>query len=91
MPIIKIPSEFRKYTGNKNQIKVSGSTLRESIECLISLFPALKEHLFDKKMEVHSFINIFLDNEDIRFLQSLDTKIEDNSELAIIPIIGLKV
>ena len=87
MASIRIPTPLRAYTDGESAISVDGSTVGEALENLVSQHPDLKPHLFNDD-ELRSFVNIFLDDEDIRFLQGLETEIADNDSLRIIPSIA---
>lgn len=87
MPSIKIPTPLRVYTNNTAQVTVSGNTVGEALKNLIAQFPELEPHLF-KDGELRNFVNIFIGDEDARFLQGLDTSIDENAALRIIPSIA---
>ncbi|MCU0465094.1 MAG: DUF4395 family protein [Anaerolineae bacterium] len=87
MPSIKIPTPLRVYTGNNAQVTVSGDTIRAALDDLTTQFPDLKPHLFNNS-ELRSFVNIFVGDEDIRFLDGLDTPVEAGDALRIIPSIA---
>jgi molybdopterin converting factor small subunit len=87
MASIKIPSPLRAYTGNQAQITVSGDTVGAALDDLVTQHPDLKSHLFNGD-ELRNFVNIFLGEEDVRFLDGLDTDIDENDSLRIIPSIA---
>jgi len=87
MASIKIPTPLRPYTGEQAQVNVSGSTVGEAVNDLVTQYPDLRPHLFNGS-ELRNFVNIFLADEDIRFLDGLDTEIEENASLRIIPSIA---
>ncbi len=87
MPSIKIPTPLRAYTGGSAQVTVSGATIRDALADLTTQFPDLKPHLFNND-ELRSFVNIFVGDEDIRFLDGLDTPVEASDALRIIPSIA---
>ncbi len=88
MPKLKIPSQLRPQTNNQDIVEVSGSTVREALENLVSQYPALKDRLFDEKGELRRYVNIYLGEEDIRFLEYLDTPLKEEDEIAIVPAIA---
>ena len=88
MPIIKIPSQLRNYADNQATVNVKGSNVQEAINDLISQHNGLKDRLMDENEKVRRFVNIFLGDEDIRFLDNMDTQLEESSELSIIPAIA---
>lgn len=87
MAQIRIPTPLRMYTAEKSIIDVEGNTVGEALSSLVEQHPDLRTHLFNDD-ELRSFVNIFIDDEDIRFLQGLDTEIEANDSLRIIPSIA---
>lgn len=87
MPSIKIPTPLRPFTGEKNEITVSGATIGDALNDLVTQFPELKAHLFNGD-QLRSFVNVYLGDEDIRFLNGLDTDLEATSQLRIIPSIA---
>ncbi len=91
MATIKIPTPLRVYTGNQAQVTVTGVTVGEALNDLTDQYPELRQHLFNGA-ELRNFVNIFLADEDVRFLDGLNTEIDADSGLRIIPSIagGLK-
>lgn len=87
MAKIKIPTPLRAYTGGEAQINVSGATVSAALGDLINQYPDLKPHIY-KDDELRSFVNIFLGDEDIRFLDGIETEISDEDDLRIIPSIA---
>jgi len=87
MPSIKIPTPLRPYTGGEAQVAVSGSTVGEALNDLTDRYPDLRPHLFNGA-DLRSFVNVFLGDEDVRFLDGLNTQIEDGDSLRIIPSIA---
>ena len=87
MAKIKIPTPLRAYTGGEAQINVSGATVSAALGDLINQYPDLKPHIY-KDDELRSFGNIFLGDEDIRFLDGIETEISDEDDLRIIPSIA---
>ena len=85
---VKIPTPLRKLTGEQDIIKANGSTVGEVIQWLTDTYPGLKERLRDEQGEVRRFINIYVNNEDIRFIQNLETPLKDGDQLSIIPAIA---
>jgi adenylyltransferase/sulfurtransferase len=87
MPQIKIPTPLRPYTGNNAQVSVDGMTVGEALNDLTTQYPELRQHLFNGG-ELRNFVNVFLGEEDIRFLGGLDTGLEAADSLRIIPSIA---
>jgi len=87
MASIRIPTPLRAYTDGESKINVDGGTVGEALNNLTDLHPDLRPHLFNEA-ELRSFVNVFIDDEDIRFMQGLDTEIEADDSLRIIPSIA---
>ncbi len=89
MPVrVRIPTPLRKITANKDVVEAAGAKVGEVIDNLEKAHPGLKERLCDEGGKVRRFVNIFLNDEDIRFLDSLATPVKDGDELAIVPAIA---
>lgn len=87
MASIKIPTPLRTFTGQQAQVSVTGTTIGAVLEDLVTQYPELRQHLFNGA-ELRSFVNVFIGEDDIRFLNGLDTDIEDSDSLRIIPSIA---
>ena len=89
MPIIvRIPTPLQKLTQNQTEVKVEGSSIRELIENLERDFPGIKARLYDEEGILRRFINIYVNEEDIRFLKQDATPLKDGDEVSIIPAIA---
>jgi molybdopterin synthase sulfur carrier subunit len=75
-------------TGGKNEVEIAGNTVAEIIDNLGSAHPGIKERLYDEEGEVRRFINIYVNEEDIRFLTGKDTPLKDGDQVSIIPAIA---
>ncbi len=85
MAIIEIPYPFRTYTEGKQKVEVAGSSVLQALQELIQRFPRIAPHLFDTYGRLRQFILIYLNDEDIRYLQGLETPVKDDGVLRIIP------
>lgn len=85
MAKVRIPAPLRKLTGDQRVVQASGTTLVDLVEDLERRFPGMRARLVDGDGRVHSFVNIFVDDQDVRFLQGLDTPLGEEAEVAIIP------
>lgn len=84
---VRIPTPLRTLTGGSEAVKAEGKNVRELIENLESAHPGLKDRLLDEK-GVRRFVNLYVGEEDIRFLDGLDTELAGNEELSIVPAIA---
>jgi molybdopterin converting factor small subunit len=87
MASIKIPTPLRPFTANQAQVSVNGGTVGEALNDLTSQYPELRQHLFNGG-ELRNFVNVFLGEEDIRFLGGLETELTSADSLRIIPSIA---
>ena len=87
MITVRIPTPLRSLTGGNEQVEVSGATLREAIDALEKAHPGLKDRLLDEK-GVRRFINIYVGEEDIRFLDGLKTELKNGDRISIVPAIA---
>ncbi len=89
MPIkVRIPTPLRKLTNNEEIVEVSASTVADAIAELQSRFPGIKDRLLDENGAVRRFVNVYVNEEDIRFLQNQETLIKPGDEISIIPAIA---
>lgn len=87
MPTIRIPTPLRPYAGNNSQIAVSGGTVGAALDSLTEAYPQLRQHLYDGDT-LRSFVNVFLNQEDVRYLEGADTRLAEDDTLIIIPSIA---
>lgn len=85
MATVRIPTPLRKLTGEQRTVQARGTTLAEVFDDLDRRFPGIKARVVDGDGRVHSFVNVFVDDEDVRLLQGLDTPVREDAEVAIIP------
>lgn len=87
MATITIPTPLRTFTEQKKAVEVTGSTVGQALDDLTRQYPALRDHLFNGA-ELRRFVNIYIGEEDIRFLSGLDTEISADESLRIIPTVA---
>jgi sulfur-carrier protein len=85
MPTVRIPAPLRKLTGDQRVVEASGATLADLVADLERRFPGIKGRIMGADGQVHSFVNIFVDDQDVRFLQGLATPLREEAEISIIP------
>ena len=85
---VRIPTPLRKLTNNEELVEVTAATVGDAIKELQSRFPGIEERLVDEKGEVRRFVNVYVNEEDIRFLQNRATPLKDGDEISIIPAIA---
>ncbi|MFN3422285.1 MAG: ubiquitin-like small modifier protein 1 [Armatimonadota bacterium] len=89
MPIkVRIPTPLQNLTGGSAEVVAEGKTVRELIDNLEQKYAGIKARLCDENGEIRRFVNIFVNDEDIRFLQGLDTELKEGDEVSIVPAIA---
>jgi molybdopterin synthase sulfur carrier subunit len=85
---IRIPTPLRKLTNNEEVVEVAPGTVGAAIAELQTRFPGIQERLLDENGGVRRFVNVYVNEEDIRFLQNKETPIKSGDEISIIPAIA---
>ncbi|HZV35731.1 MAG TPA: MoaD/ThiS family protein [Verrucomicrobiae bacterium] len=85
---VRIPTPLRKLTNDQELVEVNAATIGAAITELQTRFPGIKERLVDDNGEVRRFVNVYVNEEDIRFLQNQHTPLKDGDEISIIPAIA---
>ena len=85
---VKIPTPLRKLTQNNAEVVAAGGTIRELVDDLEKQFPGFKERMCDENGDLRRFVNVYVGEEDIRFLEGLDTKIPEGEQVSIIPAVA---
>jgi molybdopterin synthase sulfur carrier subunit len=85
---VRIPTPLRRLTQNLAEVETQGTDIETIIENLDSDFPGMKERLCDDGGNIRRFVNIYLNDEDIRFLDGKETSVSDGAEISIIPAIA---
>ncbi|WP_038249578.1 ubiquitin-like small modifier protein 1 [Ghiorsea bivora] len=85
---VRIPTPLRKLTGGADEVKIEGTTIGELIDNLEAAHPGMKERLCDDNGEIRRFVNVYLNDEDVRFLDGRNTALKDNDEVSIVPAIA---
>jgi molybdopterin converting factor small subunit len=88
MPTIRIPTPLRPYTSGQAEVPVSGSTVGTVLNDLTTRYPNLRQHLYTEAGELRAFVNIFINEEDIRHIQGAETPVQDRDRLMIVPSIA---
>jgi molybdopterin synthase sulfur carrier subunit len=86
--LIRIPTPLQKLAGDKAELSVDASTLRAAVEQLATHNEEFKTRLLDDSGELRRFVNVYVNEEDVRFLQKLDTPLKDGDEVSIVPAIA---
>src|SRR5437588_6805817 len=88
MPKILIPTALRQFTGQQDSVEVAGATVADALAQLSAEYPNIKKNLFNEQGKLRSFVNVYVNDEDIRYLDKDATKLEGNETIAIVPSIA---
>jgi molybdopterin synthase sulfur carrier subunit len=85
---VRLPTIMRSQAGGQSEISAQGSTVGEIVDDVVAQFPGTSTHLKAPDGGVHRFVNVYLNDEDVRYLQKLDTPVKDGDTLSIIPAVA---
>ena len=85
---VRVPTVLRQHTGGERVVQADGQTVAAVLDSLVSRYPGLKNELLTDDGQVRQFVNIYVNDEDIRYLNRLDTKVDDGDNLAILPAVA---
>ena len=89
MPVkVRIPTPLRKLTHDEEVVETTAESVSQAIADLETRYPGIKERLVDEAGEVRRFVNVYVNEEDIRFLDNANTTLKDGDEISIIPAIA---
>jgi sulfur-carrier protein len=88
MPNVRIPTPLRKLTNELEVVSVAGATIAEVLTSLETAYPGIKDRLCDAEGNIRRFINVFVNDEDVRFLEETATVVKDSDEISIVPAIA---
>lgn len=86
--VVRIPGPLRRVTNGENAVEIEAPTVQETIDLLDAKFPGIKERICDEDGELRYFVNVYLNGEDVRFLQGLQTTTKSGDELSIVPAVA---
>jgi len=85
---VRVPTQLRPLTGGTGEVTVEGATVGEVLKALDAAHPGFSERLFDESGELRRFVNVFLADEDVRFLQGLATPVGSGQTVSIVPAVA---
>lgn len=88
MPVLRIPTPLRAYTNGESEVFVRGSTVAEAIQDFVAEYPAIRSQLFNGEGELRPFVNLFVNEEDIRHLGGFEAALHEEDRLVLIPSIA---
>jgi MoaD family protein len=89
MPVkVRVPTQLRSLTNNAGEVEVEGSTVGEVLKGLDAAHPGFAARLFDEDGKLRRFVNVFVADEDVRFLEGLETPVNDGQTISIVPAVA---
>ncbi len=86
--LVRIPTPLRRMTNGQDKVELDSATLGQLVDGLNATYPGFKERLVDENGDLRYFVNIYLNGEDVRFLQGLDTTTKSGDEVSIVPAVA---
>jgi sulfur-carrier protein len=88
MATVKLPTILRKFTGNEARVSAEGTTLRDVLGDLETHYPGITKNVLAEDGGLHRFINVYLNDEDVRYLGSLETEVSEDDTVSILPAVA---
>lgn len=85
---VRVPTILRTYTGGESEVSAEGSTLSEVLDSLDASYPGIKGRIVDEQGALRRFVNVYVGNDDVRFLDGLDTSTADGAQVSVIPAVA---
>jgi molybdopterin synthase sulfur carrier subunit len=85
MPTVRMPPILRQAVGGAREVDADGASVREILDDLTARFPAIRGHLLDDSGDLNRFVNVYVNNEDVRLGQGLDTSVAADSTVIVLP------
>lgn len=86
--LVRVPTPLRRMTNGQGKVEIDSGTMGEIVERLEAAYPGFKARLVDENGDLRYFVNIYLNGEDVRFLQGLDTSTKSGDEVSIVPAVA---
>ena len=85
---VRVPTPLRKFTNGADEVDAQGGTVRALVEDLEKKYPGIKERICDENGKVRRFVNVYVNGDDIRFLQNMETSLKEGDNISIVPAIA---
>lgn len=85
---VRVPTPLRKFTGGSDEVDASGETVSGLLNDLEQNYPGIKERIVDDRGQVRRFVNVYVNGDDIRFLNNMETAVKDGDNISIVPAIA---
>ena len=85
---VRVPTPLRKFTNGADEVAAQGSNIKALVDDLEKTYPGIKERICDETGKVRRFVNVYVNGDDIRFLQNLETAVKEGDNISIVPAIA---
>jgi len=85
---VRIPTILRSYTNGESEVHADGGTVAEVLESLDTSYPGIKGRILDDEGSIRRFVNVYVGNDDVRFLEALDTSTPEGAQISVIPAVA---
>jgi len=85
---VRVPTILRTYTGGESEVSADGATLADVLDSLDASYPGIKGRIIDEQGELRRFVNVYVGNDDVRFLDGLQTPTSDGTQVSVIPAVA---
>jgi molybdopterin converting factor small subunit len=85
---VRVPTILRTYTGGESEVSAEGATLADVLDSLDASYPGIKGRIIDEQGELRRFVNVYVGNDDVRFLEGLQTATADGTQVSVIPAVA---
>ena len=85
MSAVWIPQVLRSAVGGQKQVELDGATIRELVDALVAKYPSLRQQLLDEQGDLNRFVNVYVNGQDVRYLDGLETPVTDRDEVRLLP------
>jgi molybdopterin converting factor small subunit len=85
---VRVPTILRTYTGGESEVTAEGDTLAEVLDSLDGTYPGIKGRIVDEQGDLRRFVNVYVGNDDVRFLDGLGTQVADGTQVSVIPAVA---
>lgn len=85
---VRVPTPLRKFTNGADEVNAQGNNVRSLVEDMERQFPGIKERICDESGKIRRFVNVYVNGDDIRFLQNLETGLKEGDNISIVPAIA---
>jgi sulfur-carrier protein len=85
---VRIPTILRTYTNGESEVQADGGSLAEVLDSLDASYPGIKGRILDDEGKIRRFVNVYVGNDDVRFLEALETNTPDGAQISVIPAVA---